>query len=192
MPPPAFEDPAAADFAGLARIKTLARWVRLLSLLGIVVVLSMPPVLWSDPDWLMEIAGQQWSLRHGTALQLDSTSRMAGLAASWLPAGVAAYALYQVWSLFGCYGRGEVFGGEPVLRLRRIGLALMWMAIARPVGATLCVLALTLGNPPGQRMLSFTVAWMDYLALLIGLMLLAIATVMREAGRAARENAEFI
>lgn len=181
-----------AEFVGLARVQSLARWVRGLCLLGIVALLSLPPVLWSDPQWLAEVAGRQWSIGTHIPLQLDATARAFGLFSSWLPAGVAAYALYQLWSLFGCYARAEVFTSEPVLRLRRLAMALMLMAVARPVAGTLTVLALTLNNPPGQRVLSFALAWQDYLALLFGLVLLAMAMVMREAVRVTREHAEFV
>lgn len=182
----------AAEFPGLARVQSLARWVRLLCLLGIVTMLSLPPVLWSDAQWLAEVASRQWGIGTHTPLQLDTGTRVLGLFISWLPAGVVAYALYQLWSLFGCYARAEVFTLEPVLRLRRLGLALMLMAAAQPLARCLTVLALTLNNPPGQRILSFTLAWQDYLALLFGLVLLAMAMVMREAVRVSQEHAEFV
>src|SRR6218665_1132422 len=162
-----------AEFVGLARVQSLARWVRGLCLLGIVALLSLPPVLWSDPQWLAEVAGRQWSIGTHIPLQLDATARAFGLFSSWLPAGVAAYALYQLWSLFGCYARAEVFPSEPVLRLRRLAMALMLMAVARPVAGTLTVLALTLNNTAGQRVLAFALAWQDYLALLFSLLLLS-------------------
>ena len=58
--------------------------------------------------------------------------------------------------------------------------------------AGLALLALALANPPGERQLALTLSSEHYLCLLFGLMLLAIAAVMREAVRVADENAEFI
>lgn len=190
--PPSTDTAPAAEFAGLARVQSLARWVRVLSLIGIVLLVSLPPVLWSDPQWLAQVASRQLGIGLDTPLQMSSSARLFGLFSSWLPAGVAAYALYQLWCLFGCYARAEVFTLEPVLRLRRLGAALVLMSAARPIGGTLTVLALTLSNPPGQRVLSFELAWQDYLALLFGLMLLAMAMVMREAVRVTQEHAEFV
>ena len=53
-------------------------------------------------------------------------------------------------------------------------------------------LALTLGNPPGRRMLVLGVGWPDYQALLLGGALLAMAAVMAEAARLKAENDAFV
>ena len=51
---------------------------------------------------------------------------------------------------------------------------------------------LTLGNPPGQRQLVIGLSWDDYLAVLLAVVLIAIATVMAEAVRVAEENEGFV
>ena len=66
------------------------------------------------------------------------------------------------------------------------------LAAALPLGQTLTVLALTLGNPPGQRQLWVGLTSQHYLSLLFGLVLLAVSTVLVEAARVADENAEFV
>ena len=66
------------------------------------------------------------------------------------------------------------------------------LAAAQPLGRTLSVLALTWGNPVGQRQLWFGLSSDHYLALLFGLVLLALAQVLTEAARVAHENAEFV
>ncbi|MDN3920742.1 DUF2975 domain-containing protein [Roseateles violae] len=177
------------DPAGLQRIRRLAWLVRLLSLVGVAGVLLLPLLFWSQPDWVASVARREWGL---TTLQLDGGARLGGLAATALPAGCALAAIWQIWRLFGCYGRGELLAPRPARHLHRLGLALVALAFAMPVAHTLNVLALTLGNPPGQRMLTFGLSSMHYLSLLFGLMLLALAAVMQEAARVADENAEFI
>jgi hypothetical protein len=52
--------------------------------------------------------------------------------------------------------------------------------------------ALTLGNPPGQRLLVLNLSWNDYVAILCGAVLLAVAQVMSEAVRLAEENDSFV
>ena len=64
------------------------------------------------------------------------------------------------------------------------------MPVHKSVGIT--ILALTLGNAPGQRMLSVQLGSQHYVVLLLGLVLIAMAMVMREAQRMAQENAEFV
>jgi len=52
--------------------------------------------------------------------------------------------------------------------------------------------ALTVGNPVGQRVLVLGVNWSDYAAILCAAVLLASAAVMAEAARLAEENESFV
>lgn len=171
------------------RIRLLAHSVRALSVVGALALVGLLQLFWSQPDWVERVAVQQWGLR---TLQLDLGSRLMGCAASLLPGSMALWAFWQLWSLFGCYARGELLTPRPALHLRRLGLALTGLALALPLSDTLTVLALTWGNPPGQRMLWFHLSSQHYLSLLFGLMLLALATVLAEAARVAREHSEFV
>ncbi|HEX2010954.1 MAG TPA: DUF2975 domain-containing protein [Roseateles sp.] len=171
------------------RIRRLANCVRLLSSVGALAVLTLLQLFWSQPGWVERLARDDWGLK---AVQLDPGSRLLGCAASMLPGGVALLALWQLWSLFGCYARGELLTLRPAGHLRRLGLALIGLAAALPLGHTLTVLALTWGNPPGQRVLWFGLSSQHYLSLLFGLVLLALATVLAEAARVAREHSEFV
>lgn len=181
--------PISQDPAGLSRIRRLARAVRLLSLLGAATLLLIPPLFWSRPDWVTQVAQRHWGVLQ---LQLDAAARWAGLASSALPVAVGLWALWEVWRLFGCFAGGELLARRPAAHLRRLGLALIAQAVALPLAQTLAVLALTFGNPPGQRQLLFYLSSDHYLSLLFGLVLLALAMVMHEAARVADENAEFV
>ena len=61
-----------------------------------------------------------------------------------------------------------------------------------PLISVALTVALTLGNPPGERMLAITFSIHDYFALIVGGVLFAAATIMREAARIAEENAGFV
>ena len=179
------------DFPGLARIRRLARCVRAMCLLGMGVSLLMPFALWLQPEWLSQVVRQDWGLGQ-QPIQLDARARAFGLLACALPSLLMSYLLWQLYTLFGRYERGEVWTLQCALRLRRAALAMTALAPAMPLAKTLSILALTMGNPPGQRFLTLSFSWQDYLCLLLGLVFLAIATVMREAVRMAEENAEFV
>lgn len=180
-------DSFSAD--GLRRIRRLAWVVRLLCLLGVVVIGTLPFIFWAEADWVAEVASHLWNVNK---LQLDLGSRLWGLAASMLPTSVSLFALWQMWSLFGCFAQGELLARRPAQHLRRLGLGLCALAAAQPLGQTLAILALTWGNPKGERQLWFGLSADHYLALLFGLLLLALAQVLSEAARVADENAEFI
>lgn len=180
-------DSFSAD--GLRRIRRLAWIVRWLSLIGAIVLGTVPFLFWAQPDWVAEVVTQQWGI---PKIQLDIGSRLGALAASLLPAGISVFALSQMWALFGCFARGELLARAPAAHLRRLGLALCLLAAAQPVGRMLSILALTLGNPEGERQLWFGLSSDHYLSLLFGLLLLALAQVLHEAARVADENAEFV
>jgi hypothetical protein len=72
------------------------------------------------------------------------------------------------------------------------GVAVLAQAPLGPLTATLLALTLSLANPPGQRLLLVSFSLNDYFALIIGGVLVAVATVMREAARLADENASFV
>ncbi|RTL22988.1 MAG: DUF2975 domain-containing protein [Burkholderiales bacterium] len=174
---------------GLKRIRRLAWAVRSLCLLGVVVIGTLPFIFWAQPDWVADVASRLWAVNK---LQLDLGPRLWGLAASLLPTSVSLFALWQMWSLFGCFAQGELLTRRPAQHLRRLGLGMCALAAAQPLGQTLVVLALTWGNPKGERQLVFGLSGDHYLALLFGLLLLALAQVLHEAARVADENAEFV
>ncbi|MFT7721803.1 MAG: DUF2975 domain-containing protein [Roseateles sp.] len=180
------DDPSPA---GLPRIRRLAWVVRALCLLGVVVIGTLPFIFWAEPLWVGEVAARTWQLDR---VQLDLGSRLWGLAASLLPTSVSLFALWQMWSLFGCFAQGELLARRPAAHLRRLGLGLCALAAAQPLGHTLAILALTWGNPEGERQLWFGLGAEHYLALLFGLLLLALAQVLGEAARVADENAGFV
>lgn len=172
-----------------ARLARLARWVRLISALMAVLVLIVPPLFWAQPDWVAEVARRDWAL--GT-VQLDSMARLGGLLAGLPASAMSLWALWQVWQLFGCFGRGELLSLRPARHLGRLGWALLMLMALLPLSDTLVRLALTLGNPAGQRQLVLGLSTYHLLCLLTGLVMLALSRVMREAARVADENAAFV
>lgn len=171
------------------RIARLSRWVRLICALLGLLMLGMPALFWAQPGWVESVARSEWGL---SALQLDGLARLGGLAASLLSSAVALWALWQVWQLFGCLSRGELFSQRTAQYLQKSGAALLLLVLALPLSRTLAVLALTLGNPAGKRMLVLNLDFNQLACLLAGLVLLALARVMHEAARVADENASFV
>ena len=186
LPSASFRDAQAAK-----SMSRLAQGVKLFCLLGALVILLGPIAFWTNPEWVESSARQQLH-QADTLLQLDTGARFLGWLSSWLLGGVRLFALWQVWVLFSCFQRGEVFATEPALRLRRFAFALVAHTLASPLGDTLSVLALTISNPPGQRLLNLGLGFEHGFSLFFGLIFWAIARVMFEATRVAQENAEFV
>lgn len=175
---------------GLQRIRWIAHCVRGMALLAMAVVIGFHAVFWTNAAWVEGAVRKD--LAQSGILQLDAASRAWAFAVNLPMALLTLFALATLWRLFGGYLRGAVFTEASSQHLRRIGQAVTGMALVMPLTDTATILALTMGNPPGQRMLSLNVGTQHYVVLLVGLVLTAVAMVMREAQRMAQENAEFV
>lgn len=188
-PLPASSAAAASLPPGLAGLVWL---VRGLALLGAATLCLLPAVFWLSPDWVQLAGPQIAGLDRRATLTIDSRALLIGALAS-LP-GIAAglAAMHQLWRLFGEYAARRVLGRPAQRHLRNVAACMLAAAVLAPLQRSVISVALTLGNPPGQRMLVFTLSWNDYIAVLGGVVMLAVALVMHEAVRVAEENAGFV
>lgn len=109
-----------------------------------------------------------------------------------LPQLAVLYVLWQLERLFGLYRRGETLTAAPALRIRRIGLGIMVAALMSVLMRPLAGLILTLGNPPGERMLVLLLSSTDIGLVLAGGLMLVVGWIMGEAVRIAEENRGFV
>ncbi len=167
----------------------LVLFVRAMCVLGALGLLAVPLWFWSSPEAVRTLAPQFAGVQ---AVTVDTRALLLGALLSVAPVALGLYALWQLWRLFGEYGAGRVFGRPALAHLRRFGWALLGSALLAPLVRAAGSVVLTLGNPPGQRMLVLGLSWNDYLAVLLAAVLIAIATVMAEAVRVAEENQGFV
>jgi len=183
--------PSDAPFpASLQRIRWIAHCVRAMAMIAMAVLIGFHAMFWTNAALVERTVREDFG--NEGVLQLDAVSRAWGFAVNLPMTLLTLYALVALWRLFGGYLRGQVFTEASTRHLRRIGQSLTVMALVMPLSDTATLLALTAGNPPGQRMLSVHLGSQHYIVLLLGLVLTAMAMVMREAQRMAQENAEFI
>lgn len=173
------------------RVRRISRWVRAMALVGGAALLLLTIGVWSSPDWIARLAANEAGL-DGARIVVTPGVQWAGWLVSMVPVGVGLFALHQVWHLFGLYGRGAIFTPGATARLRRLAWSLIGVAAAQVLARTATGLVLTMNNPPGQKVLLVGLSSHDYVLLLFGVLLLAIAWVMVEATRLAQENAEFV
>ena len=169
----------------------LIQIVRVLTVLGAVMLCVVPAAFWLTPAWeqarggIISGIGSHPMVLDDSALALGALSTLPGVA-------LGMYALWQLWCLFGEYSEGRVFGRAAQQCLRRFAWGTLLLALATPFLRALMGVALTLGNPPGQRLLALGLSWDDYVSILSGAVLLAVARVMSEAVRLAGENDSFV
>jgi hypothetical protein len=173
------------------RLQWLCHGVRALAVGAAALLVLLPPWLALSPqalgDWAYSIAGVARE-----SVVIDARARALAAAVTLLPTAVGVYALLQLWQLFGAYLRGAALAPQAQSRLQRFAWALLALAVLRPLHGGLMSVALTLGNPPGKRLLVISFSSNDYALILLSLVLLAISWVMQDAVRAANENREFV
>lgn len=173
----------------LAAVRRIAWWVRALTLLAGVVLVSLPLAFWFEPATFAHALS---AMPKPSVTTLTPTIRLFAVLALLPLVAMALFGLQQLWKLFGGYAHGEVFTEIAAMRLRRLGIVMMLVCLVKPLTGAVMSIILSWHNPPGQRTLTLGLSSDDYVSLLSGAVLLAIALVMREAARLAQENAEFV
>jgi hypothetical protein len=173
------------------RLRRFSRTMAMLTTLGILLIVVAMVLAFLIPDWtrnlLLARLGQA-----GHDLSLSPGHVIAAASITAIPVGVLLFGLWQVRALFLNFAGGQVFTLASARRLRDFAGAVLAQAILGPITATALSIALTLNNPPGGRQLVIALSVHDYLALIVGGVLLAVAWVMVEATRIADENASFV
>ena len=172
------------------RLRRFSRAMAMLTTLGMLLIAAAMIAVFLIPDWtrnlLLARLGQA-----GHGLSLSPGHLIAAAAITAVPVGVLLFGLWQVRALFLNFVDGQVFTLASARLLRNFAGSVLAQAILGPISSTALMLAFT-NNPPGSRQLVITLSVHDYLALIVGGVLLAVAWVMVEATRIADENASFV
>ena len=173
------------------RLRRFSKAMAMLTTLGMLLIAIAMIAVFLVPDWtrnlLLARLGQA-----GHDLSLSPERLIAAAAITAVPVGVLLFGLWQVRTLFLNFVDGHVFTLASARLLRNFAGSVLAQAILGPISSTALMLAFTLDNPPGNRQLVITLSSQDYLALIVGGVLLAVSWVMVEATRIADENASFI
>lgn len=172
-------------------LRSLVWVVRALALLGALTLCFVPLMFWLTPEWVRS-AGPAMAGLGGHPFVIDDRALLIGAGASLPGIALGLAALWHLWQLFGEYADGRVFGRLSQRHLRSFAWCMLASALLAPVMRAAIGVALTLGNPPGQRLLVLNLSWNDYVGILCGAVLLAVALVMSEAVRLAEENDSFV
>jgi len=193
-------------FANSDRLRGFSNAMVIVTTLGIVLIAGLTILVFAGlmilmfflPDWTSNLSNWTSNLllaRMGEAgrdLALTPRSVATAAAVTAVPVGVLLYGLWQARALFVDFASGRVFTLTSARHLRNFAASVLAQAILGPVSSTALLLAFTFDNPPGRRQLAIALSTNDYLALIIGGVLLAVAWVMVEATRIADEHASFV
>ena len=169
------------------RLRRLALLVRVLIVIGALLAVGCTA-------WVWLVAGPMRTRRSrrrptSTSTRWRCTRRSRARCGTLLPVGIALLALQRLWRLFGEYAQARVFSQRALMNLRGFARCVLTLAFVSPLyGAVLSVIV-TFDRKPGTRELNLQFTSGDFAMLLIGAVLLAIASVMAEAARVAEDNA---
>jgi hypothetical protein len=171
------------------RLRRMAAFVRVLIVVGAVLLLGCFAWIWLVPGHAHS------QIKEAAEIDIDKLAprtQVAGALWTLVPVAIWLLALYRLWQLFGEYALGRVFSHRALVSLRGFARCALATAFAEPVyGAVLSVIV-TFDRKPGTRELNIAFSSNDYIMLLIGAVLLAVAHVMAEAARVAEDNAGFV
>lgn len=175
----------------LTRIRRIARPMSLLVTLALVVLpLVLFVALLSGGFSEADLRGQFTSITLPDTISPVAWAVTYGVGA--ISVVLVLLALWHMRILFSLYAMGDVLGLPAARAIRRIGLSLLALAVAGVVGNTLIILALTSGNPAGERALAIGFSNDDIFLFFASGLLIVIGWAMAEAARIADENRGFI
>jgi Protein of unknown function (DUF2975) len=187
MPQPTLSPPRLSPQRRFLRI---ARLARALVLAGGALFTLNALATWLVPDYAIHIIKSQTAV--GILGPLTTRTRV--LYVLWdIPSlGVILMALLRLWQLFGEYLQARVFSARALASLRGFARWVLAAAFLAPIYRAVLSVLVTLQNGPGKRELTLNLSSDDYLMLLIGVVLLAISSVMADAARIAEDNEGFV
>ncbi|MFG1401570.1 DUF2975 domain-containing protein [Xanthobacter sediminis] len=175
----------------LARLRRRGRLLSTVTLVILVVLVIGSLGIWLNPAWIEAAVAPRVGIS-GYPMALTGLSRTLGCLISAVPLAILAYGLNQVRLIFRDFGQGQTVSETLAWRLERFGAAVALQALINPLVSTLLGLTLTYGNPAGKRIIALSLSSHDVISVLVGLLVIGVGAVMREAARIARENEGFI
>ena len=178
--------------ASTVRVRRVSRVLAVVSTIGVVAVPVMAAGLWA----LIELSTLKTAVPSianlDAAQPISGPARLVGFLGTMLPGAAVMVGLLYLRRLFNAYAAGEIFTVRNAARICGFAWSVIAMGLLRPVSGILASVAVTLGNPPGERSLVVGFGSPEVNILFVGGVLLVIGWVMREAAKLADENAAFV
>jgi hypothetical protein len=157
--------------------------------IGLIAVLTLAGA--AVPDWMHNIALAKLGAA-GANLPITPLGQALACIVLAVPVGVMLYGLFAVRRMFQAFARGEIFSSHTARQLQIFGSTVMLQSPLGPLTSAGLSAALSIGDQPGHRAIMIAFSTNDYFALVVGGVLLAAATIMREGVRIAEENESFV
>jgi hypothetical protein len=184
-----FSAPRKPESRHRQRLQRSARIASCLALAGALVILGAEAWLAVEPATLLTMDGMRGMASEGSL----GPARLAALwFVQFVPAVLLAMAMLVARRLFSRWSEAQLFPAEAPRLLRLLGHLSIASALSGTMARTLAVLILTSDRPPGHHELTIGISSSEIGGIVFGLLLSAIALVMREAILIEQEMREFI
>jgi hypothetical protein len=119
--------------------------------------------------------------------EMDNVIKLFAFLVSLIPTSINVFIFVLLAKLFRSFESLEIFSGQNVKYLRKIGGCIFLNQLLYPVYFGLLSLTLTISNPPGFRMISMAFGTQQVTLLIVGAMIMLISWIVEE-GRILREE----
>jgi len=172
------------------RLRRTTTCVRALIILGGAILVAHMAWTWISPE---RVLAELTELTKVSCVdRITPEAQVIGAAWTLIPVGIILLGLVRLWQLFSEFRAGRVFSQRALASLRGFARCMVASAVLAPIHGAVLSVILTWVNGPGRRELAFQVSSNDYALLLLGVVLLAMSSVMIEAARVAEDNASFV
>lgn len=163
------------------RIRTISRRLRLLFQVCIYVLPLVPVICWFWYNDMPQVMHDN-IFQGKTIPWLPLNSRLIALAGNLPATIILIFALINLKRLFFLYEHGIYFQAENVRLFRSLGKLAFWSVFADVINKSVLEIAVTINNPPGQRILSVGFS-SDHLKLLIIAVIIMLIGMVIDEGR---------
>ena len=166
-----------ATWAGL--IVMLVLFIVLVVLIFGTGMLSLADLRWAYPDYdgIGDVSRQQG---------------LAALAIGLLPWAAVGAAGWHLQALFQLFRDDQALSFAAAERIRKVGIWLVVVAIAKPIVVAIQVLILTISNAPGERAISLSLSFAEFGFVIAGGLLVVIGRALVDAAKAVEETRGFV
>lgn len=173
-----------------ARLRRVALFARGLVLAGALLFALNAVATWTLPDYAARIIKSLVDVE--IIGPLTAQTRLVYVLWDIPSLAVILAVLFHLWQLFGEYLHARVFSRRALTSLRGFARWVLAAAVLSPIYRAGLSVIVTWQNGHGKRQLTINLSSDDYLMLLIGVLMLAICSVMAEAARLAEDNEGFV
>jgi hypothetical protein len=169
------------------KIRGMSRKLRKLFQISLYILPAIPILYWLFYNHLSPMM-QDSVFECAAPAFLAVNSRLIAFVGEMPAILVMLFALNSLKSLFSLYERGIYFEAENVKQFKLLGKLALWAVLADVVNETVLVLAETINNPPGEKILAISISSDHVKLMVVACIIMLISMVMDEGRKIQDEN----